>query len=119
MAQQEAPVAGSVRVTRNGGMRPYEQWTVVKGAVDVLTAGEPHLTAGFYEVVPGDPQKATWSAEEMKIILSGELIVEEEGQEPFTATAKDVLFIPAGATVAFSTNEGALAFYVAHRDPLR
>lgn len=114
----EQAVGGSVRVTRNGGISPYEQSKSVKGAVDVLTAGEPHLTAGFYEVVADDPQSATWRAEEMKIILSGTLKVHEEGQEPFEVSEQDVIFIPAGATITFSTDDRVLAFYVSHRDPL-
>ena len=108
----------SVQVSRNGGISPYEQSTTVKGAIDVLTAGDPHLTAGFYEVVAGDPQQATWRAEEMKLIISGELLVEEEGQEPVTVGPNDVLFIAAGATLRFSTEDRVLAFYVSHRDPL-
>jgi len=114
----EQAVGGSVRVTRNGDISPYEQSKSVKGAVDVLTAGEPHLTAGFYEVVADDPQSATWRAEEMKIILSGTLKVHEEGQEPFEVSEKDVIYIPAGATITFSTDDRVLAYYVAHRDPL-
>lgn len=117
MSSQET-LEGSLRVSRNGDISPYEQSQSVKGAVDVLTDGDPHLTAGFYEVVAGDPQSATWRAEEMKIILAGTLTVQEEGQEPFTVSAQDVLFIPAGATVTFSTDDRVLAFYVAHRDPL-
>lgn len=88
----------------------------IRGLTDVLSAGTPALTGGFYEV-GAQPETFTYSCEELKVVLSGELRVAQEGEDPFTASPDTVLFIPKGARITFSSAQGARAFYAAHRPP--
>lgn len=88
----------------------------IRGLTDVISAGTPTLTGGFYEV-GGEAETFTYSCEELKVVLSGELHVDEEGKEPFVAQPGTVLYIPKDAQITFSSPAGARAFYAAHRLP--
>lgn len=60
----------------------------------------------------GEPLVYTYSYEEMKIILEGEVNISDGMGEKVKAGPGDVFHFPKGATITFSTESYALAFFV-------
>ncbi|KAI9817435.1 MAG: hypothetical protein M1827_001045 [Pycnora praestabilis] len=73
---------------------------------------EKPLSCGFYRLEKGTPLVYTYTYHEMKIIVEGEFIIEDESGQKVTAGPGDVFYFPKGAKITFSTNDYGLAFYV-------
>ncbi|KAF2404468.1 hypothetical protein EJ06DRAFT_526547 [Trichodelitschia bisporula] len=84
---------------------------------DVSTSSDPDkpISAGFYRLQPGPALTYTYTYHEQKIVLEGTIRVADEAGNVHEAKAGDVLYFPKGSTITFSTEGGALAFFVGQR----
>ncbi|KAL8802362.1 MAG: hypothetical protein Q9182_003851 [Xanthomendoza sp. 2 TL-2023] len=82
------------------------------------------ISAGFYRLAPGPELIYTYTYDEMKILLEGDMQIsqlqdanggEHVVKEEVEARKGDVFFFPKGAVVRFRTREGGLAWYCGQR----
>ena len=75
------------------------------------------IASGFYHLKPGTPLEYTYTYDEMKIILEGEVRIRDSSGQEVLATVGDVFYFPKGAIITFSTEtpSGVKAFYVGQR----
>ncbi|KAI4233370.1 MAG: hypothetical protein L6R40_007096 [Gallowayella cf. fulva] len=92
---------------------------------DVFSSDNPTspITAGFYRLLPGPELIYTYTYDEMKILLEGDMQITQlkdaEGadvvKEEVDAKKGDTFFFPKGAVVRFRTREGGLAWFCGQR----
>ncbi|KAI9737884.1 MAG: hypothetical protein M1834_009254 [Cirrosporium novae-zelandiae] len=70
------------------------------------------VTCGFYRQESGTPLVYTYDYDEMKVILEGEIDIQDETGQKVHATPGDVFWFPKGAKITFTTPSYGLAFYV-------
>lgn len=82
------------------------------GVSKVITSREANLTAGFMTF---DHSELAWYAncDEINYVVDGEYVLRMEDRE-FHARAGDVLYIPRGTRLVFSSTGTAKVFYVAY-----
>ncbi|KAL8907108.1 MAG: hypothetical protein Q9207_001600 [Kuettlingeria erythrocarpa] len=81
------------------------------------------MSAGFYRLEPGPELVYTYTYDEMKILVDGDMQIsqlkdgkgEEVAKEEVDAKKGDVFFFPKGAIVRFRTREGGLAWFCGAR----
>lgn len=73
------------------------------------------ITCGFFKMDAGNPLEYTYSYDECKIMLEGEMTLSEEGGETVTLTPGDVVYFDSGTKITFSSNSSGKAFYVGQR----
>ena len=76
------------------------------------------ITAGLFRMEVGNPLGYTYSYDECKLLLDGELTLAEKGKGGATVTLRpgDVVFFSSGMTVMFSTASSGTVFYVGQRE---
>ncbi len=73
------------------------------------------ITCGFFRMESGNPLEYTYTYDECKIMLEGEMeIVGQDGQS-ITLKPGDVVYFSSGTTVTFSSASTGTAFYVGQR----
>ena len=73
------------------------------------------ISGGFFRMEAGNPLEYTYSYDECKIMLEGEMeIIEKDGQA-VTMRPGDVVYFDSGTTVTFSSKSSGTAFYVGQR----
>lgn len=73
------------------------------------------ISCGFFRMETGNPLEYTYSYDECKIMLEGEMeIIEKDGQA-VTMRPGDVVYFDSGTTVTFSSKSSGTAFYVGQR----
>ena len=84
---------------------------------DVVASNDPNapITCGFFRMEKGEPLKYTYSYDEAKIILDGEMTISEVGGETIEVKAGDVLYFEEGAKITFSSKSSGLGFYCGQR----
>ena len=73
------------------------------------------ITAGFFKMEAGNPLEYTYSYDECKIMLAGEMTITEVGGETVHLKPGDVVYFDAGTKVIFSSETSGTAFYVGQR----
>lgn len=73
------------------------------------------ITCGFFKMEAGNPLEYTYSYDECKIMLEGEMTVTEKNGETVNMKPGDVIYFDSGTTVTFSSNSKGTAFYVGQR----
>ncbi|KAL8998996.1 MAG: hypothetical protein Q9169_002102 [Polycauliona sp. 2 TL-2023] len=81
------------------------------------------ISAGFYRLEPGPELIYTYTYDEMKILLEGDMQIsqlkdangEDVVKEEVQAKKGDTFFFPKGAVVRFRTKEGGLAWFCGQR----
>ena len=73
------------------------------------------ITCGFFRMEAGNPLEYTYSYDECKIMLEGEMTLTEEGGETVTMKPGDVVYFDSGTKITFSSNTSGTAFYVGQR----
>ena len=73
------------------------------------------ITAGFFRMEAGNPLEYTYSYDECKIMLEGEMTITEVGGETVSLKPGDVIYFDAGTKVVFSSETSGTAFYVGQR----
>ena len=83
---------------------------------DVVSSNDEDapITCGLFRMDAGNPLDYTYSYDECKIMLEGEMKVTEKGISK-TVKPGDVLYFDKGTSVTFSSNSSGLAFYVGQR----
>ncbi|GAA6019630.1 hypothetical protein JCM10207_006948 [Rhodosporidiobolus poonsookiae] len=77
---------------------------------------EKPISAGFFTVKAGEPFTYTYGYNELKLIVEGTLILEDKSSGvKVEGHPGDVLSIPKGTPVTFSSPNFAKAFYVGQR----
>lgn len=84
---------------------------------DIVSSDDPDapITCGLFRMEKGNPLKYTYTYDEAKIIVEGEMTIAEEGGETFHAVEGDVLYFDKGATITFSSNSSGVGFYCGQR----
>lgn len=83
---------------------------------DIITSDEnAPLTCGLFSLAKSNPLDYTYTYNEAKFIVSGEMTLAEEGGETFHATAGDIIYFDKGAKVTFTSNSSGLAFFCGQR----
>ena len=73
------------------------------------------ITAGFFKIEAGNPLEYTYSYDECKIMLEGEMTITEVDGETVNLEPGDVVYFGAGTKVVFSSKTSGTAFYVGQR----
>ncbi len=73
------------------------------------------ISFGFFRMEAGNPLEYTYSYDECKIIVEGEMTVEEVGGETVNVSPGDVLFFSKGTKTIFSSKSSGLGFYCGQR----
>lgn len=73
------------------------------------------LFVDFLEWKKCAPLEYTYTYDDVKIILEGEMTVSEEGGETVEAKPGDIFLYREGAKVTFSSNSSGLGFYCGQR----
>lgn len=73
------------------------------------------ITAGFFRMEAGNPLEYTYSYDECKLMLEGEMTIAPEGGEAVTLKPGDMVFFDAGTKAVFSSATSGTVFYVGQR----
>ncbi|KAH6983147.1 hypothetical protein BKA56DRAFT_583107 [Ilyonectria sp. MPI-CAGE-AT-0026] len=89
-------------------------------SIRTKTADSPsHLTSGFYKITAGPQRPASYTFEETKYVLSGQIdVLDEATGITHHLVPGDFAFFYVGSKVKFSTKSNGLAFYAVTR-PVR
>ena len=84
---------------------------------DVVSSNDPDapITCGLFRMEAGEPLVYTYTYDEAKVIIEGEMTIAEEGGETFTAGPGDVVYFDEGATITFTSDSSGLGFYCGQR----
>ncbi|KAL8915897.1 MAG: hypothetical protein Q9172_006583 [Xanthocarpia lactea] len=92
---------------------------------DVFSSDDPTspISAGFYHLKPGPELIYTYTYDEMKILLEGDMQIsqlkdakgEDVVKEEVDAKKGDTFYFPKGAVVRFRTREGGVAWFCGQR----
>ncbi|MCY4611378.1 MAG: cupin domain-containing protein [Gammaproteobacteria bacterium] len=84
--------------------------------VDITTSDEnASMTCGLFSLAKSNPLVYTYTYNEAKFIVSGEMTLAEEGGETFHATAGDIIYFDKGAKITFTSDSSGLAFFCGQR----
>jgi len=73
------------------------------------------ISCGFFKMESGNPLEYTYSYDECKIMLEGEMTLTEKGGDTVNLKPGDVVYFDAGTTITFSSESFGTAFYVGQR----
>ncbi len=84
---------------------------------DVVSSNDPDapITCGLFRMEKGNQLEYTYTYDEAKIIVEGEMTIAEEGGETFHAVAGDVVSFDKGAKIIFTSNSSGVGFYCGQR----
>ena len=72
------------------------------------------ITCGLFRMEAGNPLDYTYTYDECKVMLKGEMTITENEVSKIIKPG-DILFFDKGTSVTFSSNSSGLAFYVGQR----
>ena len=94
----------------------------VKGMVSSTTVdqvftndSEKPITSGLFQLKTGQSLKYTYTYHEMKFIVDGSFIIEDETGQKVTAKPGDLFYFPKGTSITFSTPNFGLGFFCGQR----
>ena len=73
------------------------------------------ITCGFFRMDSGNSLEYTYSYDECKIMLEGEMTLTEKGGQTVNMKPGDVVYFDSGTTITFTSDSSGLAFYVGQR----
>ena len=73
---------------------------------------EKPITSGLFRLKAGESLKYTYTYHEMKFIVEGSFVIEDETGQKETVNAGDLLYFPKGTAMTFSTNDYGLGFFL-------
>lgn len=84
---------------------------------DMIFTNDPDspMVCGMFRMEKGAPLEYTYTYDDVKIILEGEMTVSEEGGETVEAKPGDIFLYREGAKVTFSSKSSGLGFYCGQR----
>ncbi len=84
---------------------------------DIVSSNDPDapISCGLFRMEKGDALEYTYTYDEVKIIIDGEMTISEENGESFNAVAGDVIYFDKGAKITFTSNSSGLGFVCGQR----
>ena len=76
---------------------------------------EKPITSGLFRLKAGESLKYTYTYHEMKFIVEGSFIIEDETGQKVTAKPGDLFYFPKGTSITFSTSDFGLGFFCGQR----
>ena len=76
---------------------------------------EKPITSGLFRLKAGESLKYTYTYHEMKFIVDGTFIIEDETGQKVTAKPGDLFYFPKGTAITFSTPNFGLGFFCGQR----
>ena len=76
---------------------------------------EKPMTSGLFRLKAGESLKYTYTYHEMKFIVDGTFIIEDETGQKVTAKPGDLFYFPKGTSITFSTPDFGLGFFCGQR----
>ena len=76
---------------------------------------EKPITSGLFRLKAGQSLKYTYTYHEMKFIVDGNFIIEDETGQKVTAKPGDLFYFPKGTSITFSTPDFGLGFFCGQR----
>ena len=76
---------------------------------------EKPITSGLFRLKAGESLKYTYTYHEMKLIVDGSFIIEDETGQKETVKAGDLLYFPKGTEMTFTTDDFGLGFFCGQR----
>lgn len=83
--------------------------------IDSSNDANAPISFGFFRMEAGNALEYTYSYDECKIIVEGEMTIQEVGGETVNVSPGDVLFFSKGTKTIFSSNSSGLGFYCGQR----
>ena len=112
---------GGAKMTTHKGAADMELTSMgiegIEAALSDLTTSDENapMTCGLFGLAKSNPLVYTYTYNEAKIIVSGEMTLAEEGGETFHATAGDIIYFDKGAKITFTSDSSGLAFFCGQR----
>ena len=76
---------------------------------------EKPITSGLFKLKAGQSLKYTYTYHEMKFIVDGTFIIEDETGQKVTSKPGDLFYFPKGTSITFSTPDFGLGFFCGQR----
>ena len=76
---------------------------------------EKPITSGLFRLKAGESLKYTYTYHEIKFIVDGSFIIEDETGQKVTANPGDLFYFPKGTSITFSTPDFGLGFFCGQR----
>ena len=73
------------------------------------------ITSGLFRLEAGESLEYTYTYHEMKLILDGSFIIEDETGNKVIATPGDLLYFPKDSSITFSTPDFGIGFFCGQR----
>lgn len=77
--------------------------------IAIAPAANAPMSCSMFKIGKGDPLTNKYEFAEVKLVTDGSMNI-TDGKAKFTATKGDVVFIPKGAEVTFSSDDSGTAF---------
>ena len=76
---------------------------------------EKPITCGLFRMEKGNPLEYTYSYDEVKVMLEGEMTLKDGSNNTVQMTPGDVVSFSKGETITFSSSSSGLAFFCGQR----
>ena len=76
---------------------------------------EAPITVGLFRLEAGKPITYTYTYEEMKLIIDGELQITDESGETVTGRTGDLFYFPKGSVITFATDTFGVGYFCGQR----
>ncbi|WP_219996637.1 cupin domain-containing protein [Paenibacillus sp. tmac-D7] len=85
--------------------------------VDTLTSANPEktITSGFFRMEKSKPLSYTYTYDEMKIIVEGEIWITDETERTVKGIPGDVFYFEKGSEITFNSPDYGIGFFVGLR----
>ena len=81
----------------------------------ISSDSEKPITSGLFRLKAGQSLKYTYTYHEMKFIVDGTFVIEDETGQKVTAKPGDLFYFPKGTSITFSTPGFGLGFFCGQR----
>ena len=102
---------------KNQEIPPMDTGNVPAFLVDIVISEdtEKPITSGLFRLEKGESLTYTYTYHEMKLIVDGTLIIEDETGQKKTGKVGDLFYFNKGTTVTFTTPDYGIGFFVGQR----
>ena len=73
------------------------------------------ITSGLFRLEAGESLEYTYTYHEMKLIVDGSFIIQDESGQKVTAKPRDLFYFPKGSAITFSTPDFGVGFFCGQR----
>jgi|TARA_B100001971_G_scaffold214246_1_gene250669 ethanolamine utilization protein EutQ (cupin superfamily) len=73
------------------------------------------ITSGLFRLEAGESLEYTYTYHEMKLIVDGSFIIQDESGQKVTAKPGDLFYFPKGSAITFSTPDFGVGFFCGQR----